>query len=206
MAAQLPILCFATAAAWEEWLEENHAGSSGIWMKIAKGDAGTSVGYPRALEAALCYGWIDGQKRKLDASWWLQKFAPRGPASVWSRINREKAIALVETGRMRPAGLAAIERAKESGQWDRAYESQRTAGVPPDLERELAANARARAFFATLNSQNRYAIIHRLQRAAQPETRARRLHTFVEMLERGLTIHPQRPKRVSPSGPRRAPR
>jgi len=192
-----PVLAFESARAWEGWLEENHARSEGIWMKIAKGPKGApSVSYAQALEAALCYGWIDGQKRKLDDSWWLQKFTPRGPKSIWSRVNREKAVALEKNGRMKPAGFSAMERAKADGRWTAAYDPQRDAGVPPDLQKELERSPRAREFFSTLSSVNRYAILFRIHTAKRPETRERRLRQFVEMLKKGKTIYPQTVKRA----------
>jgi uncharacterized protein YdeI (YjbR/CyaY-like superfamily) len=191
-AKDLPVIAFDSAETWEKWLADNHAASDGIWMKIAKNGAAASVTYAEALETALCHGWIDGQKDRFDDSWWLQKFTPRGPKSIWSRNNREKAEALVKAGRMRPAGLAAVERAKKDGRWDRAYESQRTATVPPDLRRALERDARARAFFSSLSGVNRYAILFRLQNAKKAETRKRRLEQFMEMLRKGETIHAER--------------
>ena len=148
-----------------------------------------SVSYAEALEVALCFGWIDSQKRGFDEECFLQRFTPRRPRGRWSRINREKAEALIEPGRMRPAGLAEVEAAKADGRWDAAYEGQRTAEVPADLQRELDARPAAREFFATLDSANRYAIVYRLGEAKKPETRERRLRKFVEMLERGEKIH-----------------
>jgi uncharacterized protein YdeI (YjbR/CyaY-like superfamily) len=188
----LPVLAFESPVAWKTWLDGNHARSSGIWMKIAKasGDA-RSLTYAEAIEVALCYGWIDGQKGRFDDAWWLQRFTPRGPRSIWSRINREKAEALVKTGMMKPSGLAAIEMAKRDGRWDAAYEGQKTAQVPPDLKRALAKDAPASAFFAKLSSVNRYAILFRLHNAKKAETRKRRLEQFMDMLRKGQTIHPQ---------------
>ena len=190
-AAELPVRAFRSPAQWEAWLRRNHSFSGGLWLRIAKKDAGiSSVTYAEALEAALCYGWIDGQKQKGDASTWLQKFTPRGPRSGWSRINREKAEALIESGRMRAPGLAAVERARRNGQWDSAYESPSRATVPEDLRKALSRNRAARDFFKTLNGANRYAILYRLQTASRPETRARRLSQFIEMLAQGKTLHP----------------
>ena len=139
---------------------------------------------------ALCYGWIDGQKGALDAEFWLQKFTPRGPRSQWSKVNREKATALIENGRMQPAGLAEVERAKADGRWEAAYDAQSKATVPEDLQRELDANPDAAAFFATLESYNRYAILYRIQEAKKPETRAKRIEKFIGMLKRGEKVHP----------------
>jgi uncharacterized protein YdeI (YjbR/CyaY-like superfamily) len=187
----LPILAFASQKKWEEWLTKNHSISKGLWLKIAKKGSETStVNYAQALESALCYGWIDGQKGPLDEEFWLQKFTPRGPRSKWSKINREKTDALIESGRMKPAGLAEIEKAKADGRWEAAYDSQSKASVPEDLQRELDANPDAAAFFATLDSANRYAILYRVQEAKKPETRARRIEKFIGMLKRGEKVHP----------------
>ena len=187
----LPVIAFASREAWAAWLAEHHAESRGLWLKIAKKGAGTdSVSYAEALEVALCYGWIDGQKDKLDDRHWLQRFTPRKARSKWSRINCAKAAALIEKGEMRPAGRREVERAKADGRWEAAYAGQRAATVPDDLRQELEKNGRAREFFATLDSANRYAILYRLHEAKRPETRARRLAKFVEMLEEGKKIHP----------------
>ncbi len=185
------ILAFADASAWSKWLAKNHASSSGLWMKIAKkGSEGSSVTYVDAIEMALIWGWIDGQKDKLDDAWWLQRFCPRGPKSIWSKINRDKALALIEAGKMKPSGLAQVERAKKDGRWEAAYDGQKTATVPPDLAKALAANARAARFFETLESYNRYAVLFRIHAAKKPETRARRIEKFVEMLARHEKLHP----------------
>jgi uncharacterized protein YdeI (YjbR/CyaY-like superfamily) len=186
----LPIISFASAAEWERWLQERHA-SDGVWIKMAKKASGiASVSHPEALDVALCFGWIDSRREGLDDRWFLQRFTPRRARSPWSRINREKVERLIAEGRMRPGGLAEVERAKADGRWDAAYAGQRAAVVPDDLQRELDSRPEARAFFETLNSQNRYAILYRLQQAKKPETRARRLAKFVAMLEAGETIHP----------------
>jgi uncharacterized protein YdeI (YjbR/CyaY-like superfamily) len=186
----LPVLPFKDKKAWSVWLAKNHAKSPGVWLKLAKKDSDVqSVTYPEALDAALCYGWIDGQKQAHDDAFWLQKFTPRGPRSIWSKINREKAEALIASGEMKPSGLAAIERAKENGQWEKAYESQSRASVPDDLQAALDRNPKAKAFFATLNSVNRYAIVFRVHNAKKPETRARRIQQFVAMLEQHEKIH-----------------
>lgn len=191
----LPMKLFKTPAAWEKWLEANHVKSAGIWMQIAKKDSGlTSVNYQEALDVALCYGWIDGQKRPLDDRTWLQRFTPRGPRSVWSKINTGKADALISSGRMRAAGLAAITVAKADGRWESAYQSWSTSDIPPDLQAALDAKPNAKAFFETLRGPNRYAIIYRVQTAKKPETRARRIADFVQMLERKETIHGQETK------------
>jgi uncharacterized protein YdeI (YjbR/CyaY-like superfamily) len=187
----LPQLAFADDAAWEAWLDEHHADARGVWVKIAKAKTGIeSVRYPEVLETALCFGWIDGRREKLDDTWFLQRFVPRTRRSPWSKINREKAERLIAEGRMRPAGHAAVEAAKADGRWEKAYAGQATMAVPDDLQRELDARPAARAFFATLNSQNRYAILYRLHEAKRPETRARRLEKFVAMLEAGEKLHP----------------
>jgi uncharacterized protein YdeI (YjbR/CyaY-like superfamily) len=190
MAGELPILLFARPADFETWLEENHAGSDGLWLKIAKKSAPEpSVTYAEALELALCFGWIDSQKRGLDETHFLQRFTPRRPRGKWSRINRDKAEDLIAAGSMRPAGVAEIDTAKADGRWDAAYEGASTAKVPDDLQRELDTNQAAREFFASLDSANRYAIVYRLNDAKKPETRERRLRKFVAMLERGEKIH-----------------
>jgi uncharacterized protein YdeI (YjbR/CyaY-like superfamily) len=186
----LPQLPFASPADWEAWLEENHE-SDGVWIVMAKKASGIdSVRYPEVLDTAICFGWIDGKRVALDETRFLQKFTPRRRRSRWSRINRDKAERLMAEGRMRPAGLAEVERAQADGRWDDAYEGPSAATVPDDLKRELDARPEAAAFFASLNSQNRYAIVYRLHEAKRPETRARRLAKFVAMLEAGERIYP----------------
>jgi len=186
----LPQLSFASGADWQAWLEDHHVSSDGVAIKIAKKGSGiASVAYPEVLDIALCFGWIDGRRNALDDNFFLQRFTPRRARSRWSRINREKAEALIAEGRMRPSGMAEVERAKADGRWDAAYEGQRTIAVPSDLQRELDARPEAAAFFATLRSQNRYSILYRLHDAKRPETRARRLEKFVAMLEAGETIY-----------------
>lgn len=190
MADELPILLFASLAELEAWLEENHAAAEGIWLKIAKKGSGVeSVTYAEALELALCFGWIDSQKRGFDEKHFLQRFTPRRPRGKWSQINREKAEGLIAAEAMRAAGLAEVEAAKADGRWDAAYSGQRTAKVPADLQEELDGNEAARKFFASLDSANRYAILYRLEEAKKPETRERRLQKFIGMLERGEKIH-----------------
>jgi len=187
----LPILSFDEKGSWEEWLAEHHQTSKGLWLKIAKKGTGiATVTYAEALDSALCYGWIDGQKGSLDDTFWLQKMTPRGPRSIWSKVNRAKALALIAEGRMKPAGREAVEQAKRNGRWEQAYDAQSTASVPADLQQELDRNPEAAAFFATLNSVNRYAVLHRIQEAKKPETRARRIEKFVAMLERHEKLHP----------------
>ena len=186
MADDLPIVLFAAPAEMEAWLEENHESLAGVWLKIAKKGSGVeSVTYAEALELALCFGWIDSQKRGFDERYFLQRFTPRRPRGKWSRINRDKAEELIASGSMRPAGMAEVEAAKTDGRWQAAYEGQRTATTPDDLQRELDSNPAAREFFTTLSSANRYAIVYRLNDAKKPETRERRLRKFVAMLERG---------------------
>jgi uncharacterized protein YdeI (YjbR/CyaY-like superfamily) len=194
----LPIVSFASALEWERWLEENHRTSAGVWLKIPKKPAPTAKkptptpapSYADALDVALCFGWIDGQKAAHDAAAWLQRFTGRGPRSRWSRINRDKATRLIAEGRMRPAGLEQVELARGDGRWDAAYEPQSRATVPEDLAAELERRPVAAAFFATLNSVNRYAILYRIGDAKRPETRAKRIRRFVEMLENGEKLHP----------------
>jgi uncharacterized protein YdeI (YjbR/CyaY-like superfamily) len=188
---ELPVRPFASPEEWDAWLAANHDSSDGLWVKIAKKASGVaSVAYPEVLEVALSYGWIDGQRKALDATWFLQKFTPRRARSRWSRINRDKATALIEAGRMKPAGLREVERARADGRWDAAYESPRNIGVPEDLQRELDADPAAAEFFAALDGQNRYAILYRLQDAKRAETRARRLREFVAMLKEGRKLYP----------------
>jgi uncharacterized protein YdeI (YjbR/CyaY-like superfamily) len=186
----LPILAFESARVWESWLSEHHSSSKGLWVKIAKKAAVIpSVTYDELVEVALCYGWIDGQAGSYDDSYWLQRFSARGPRSKWSKINRAKAGKLVESGKMQPAGLAAIERAKSSGTWEQAYDPPSSSPMPDDLQAALDANPEAAAFFETLNSSNRYAILYRVHDAKRPETRARRIAQFIEMLSRGEKLH-----------------
>ena len=187
---ELPILPFASAAAWEAWLEDEHARAAGVWLQLAKKDAGiATVTYAEALDAALCFGWIDGQRRALDERWFLQRFTPRTSRSRWSEINTRHVERLIAGGRMRPAGLAQVEAARADGRWEAAYAGQRTIGVPDDLQAALDDCPAAAAFFATLRGANRYAILYRVQDAKRPETRARRIDRFVAMLARGETLH-----------------
>jgi uncharacterized protein YdeI (YjbR/CyaY-like superfamily) len=191
VADDLEILSFEHADAFGAWLGEHHAVSPGIWLKLRKKGPGvTALDYAQALDVALCHGWIDGRKKAFDDRYWLQRFTPRRPRSRWSRINREKAEALIEQGRMRPAGLAEVDRARADGRWAAAYDGARTASVPGDLAAALAAAPAAAEFFATLDSANRYAILYRVQEAKKPETRARRIATFVAMLAEGKKLHP----------------
>ncbi|REG29463.1 uncharacterized protein YdeI (YjbR/CyaY-like superfamily) [Archangium gephyra] len=188
---EAPIIAFAKPRDWADWLSKNHASSRGLWVKLAKKASGIeSITYAQALEVALAWGWIDGLKRGFDDTAWIQKFTPRGPRSIWSKINRDKALALIEAGEMKPPGLEQVERAKQDGRWEAAYDSQSRATVPEDLSAALAANPRAAAFFSTLNSANRYAVLFRVHTAKKAETRARRIAQFVEMLARHETLHP----------------
>ena len=187
----LPIVPFASREAWEAWLEEHHATSEGLWLKIAKKGSGLeTVTYDQAVEIALCYGWIDGQARRLDEHYYLQRFTPRRPRSKWSKINRQRATELVERGKMKPAGLREVERAKADGRWEAAYDSPSTATVPEDLLRELEKNEKAREFFSKLDGRNRYAILYRIQDAKRPETRTQRIAEYVAMLAEQKKPHP----------------
>ena len=182
---------FKNPSAWSAWLEKNHRTSAGIWLRLAKKNSGLrSVTYAEALEAALCYGWIDGPKRPDSEQAWLQKFCPRSAKSIWSKINREKALALIEAGRITPAGHEAIEQAKSNGRWESAYDSPSRATVPDDFQASLNASPGANAFFTNLDRANRYAILFRIQTAKKTETRARNVQKFINMLERHEKIHP----------------
>ncbi|MDH6169551.1 uncharacterized protein YdeI (YjbR/CyaY-like superfamily) [Variovorax boronicumulans] len=188
-----PMEC-ANAAALKRWYKSHHATHAGVWLRIAKKASGiASIDHPEALEIALCFGWIDG-RRKSDKSngeqYFLQRFTPRTARSTWSKINRDKALKLIDEERMQPAGLAEVERAKADGRWDAAYDAASVATAPPDLQAALDANKKAAKFFATLDARNRYAVLFRTQGAKKPETRARRIAQFVEMLAKGEKIHP----------------
>lgn len=192
--ADAPAL-FKNAKAFETWLKRHHATADGLWLKIAKRHANeASVTYPEAVEIALCWGWIDGQKKSLDEQYFLQRFTPRRARSVWSKVNVDKAEALIKAGRMQAPGLAQIEAAKADGRWARAYDGARTSEVPEDLIAALDAAPAAKAFFSTINASNRYAVLWRIQTAVKPETRARRITQLVEMLARGETVHIFKPK------------
>ncbi|KQX98203.1 bacteriocin-protection protein [Rhodanobacter sp. Root480] len=185
------MLHFEQPSGWATWLDENHAASPGAWLRIAKkGADAQSVSYDEAIAVALCFGWIDGQKKAHSDRFWLQKFTRRSDKSVWSKINRDKALALVKARKMKPAGLKEIERAKLDGRWDAAYDSSSKATVPSDFQSALDGNARAKAFFGTLDSRNRYAVLFRIQTAKKAETRAKRISQFVLMLERHEKVHP----------------
>ena len=187
----LPVAAFASAAEWEAWLADHHATSPGVWLKLAKKNAAApTVSYADALDGALCYGWIDGQKGALDDAYWRQRFTPRRPGSRWSQANCTKAEALISQGRMQPSGLREVEQAKADGRWDAAYAGQRAAEVPDDLRQALEANPAAQAFFSALDRANRYAILYRVQDAKKSETRARRIAQFVIMCAEGRKLHP----------------
>ena len=189
--SNLPITSFASRDAWGSWLARHHADSSGLWLKIAKKGSGIdTVSYAEALDVALCYGWIDGQKASFDENYWLQRFTPRRARSKWSKVNRHKATELIETGEMKPAGLREVEQAKADGRWEAAYDAQSTATVPDDLRRELEKNDTAREFFAKLDSRNRYAVLYRIQDAKKPETRARRIEKYVAMMTEQEKLYP----------------
>ena len=192
MADDPEVLPFATAEDWEAWLREHHETvTAGVWIKFARKASGIrTVTYREALQVALRFGWIDGQARGQDESWYLQRFTPRRARSIWSKRNRDFATALIEAGEMEPAGLREVERAKADGRWDAAYDAPSTATVPDDLQAALDANPAATEFFAGLDRQNRYAILHRVQTAKRPETRARRIEKFVAMLAAGERIYP----------------
>jgi len=186
----LPVRLFKSLADWAAWMEKNHGRSTGLWLRIAKkGSDLRSASYQEALEIALCYGWIDGQKRPESEDAWLQKFVPRSSRSIWSKINQAKALKLIASGQMKAAGLEAIENAKKNGRWESAYDSPAGSEVPADFQAGLDGNPRAAAFFRTLNRANRYAILWRIQTVKRAETRARKIETFIIMLERGEKIH-----------------
>jgi uncharacterized protein YdeI (YjbR/CyaY-like superfamily) len=186
-----PPLLFEDQEAWLLWLRKNHATSSGVWLRIAKkGAAVRSVSYLQAIDCALCFGWIDGQKKSDDESYWLQRFTPRSEKSIWSKINRAKAIRLIELGQMSAAGLREVERAKRDGRWEGAYDSPSGATIPADFQAVLNKIPRAKAFFATLDSRNRYAVLFRIQTAKKAETRAKRIKQFAKMLSQHEKIYP----------------
>jgi uncharacterized protein YdeI (YjbR/CyaY-like superfamily) len=181
---------FASAAAWDRWLARHHADSPGVWLQIAKHGTGVeTVTYPEAVEIALCHGWIDGQRRRRDDIYFQQRFTPRTPRSKWSKINCDRAEALIASGRMQAAGHAQVDAARADGRWDAAYSSPSAIEVPDDLAAALRRNAKARRAFDGLDGRNRYAVLYRIHDAKRPETRARRIEQFVTMLAEGRTIH-----------------
>jgi uncharacterized protein YdeI (YjbR/CyaY-like superfamily) len=186
----LPVLLFVAQSDWRAWLEKNHMQFQGLWLKHAKKSSGkTSVSYQEALEEALCFGWIDSQKQAYDEDYFLQKFTPRGPKSVWSKINVAKAEELINSGKMQPAGLQAVKLAKQDGRWDAAYDSSSSNKIPEDFLVELDKNPKAKQFFGTLNKANIYAFSWRIQTAKKPETRKAKIDEFIEMLNRGQKLH-----------------
>lgn len=186
-----PLEFFAKPADFESWLREHHAKASCIWVKYAKKKSGIpSIDWNEAVDVALCFGWIDGQAKALDNTYAIQRFTPRGRRSKWSKLNRDRVARLMKAGRMQPAGVAEVERAKADGRWDSAYDSPANARVPDDLAAALAKSAMAKKFFDSLSATNRYAILYRLQEAKKPETRVRRLEKFVAMLKKGEKLHP----------------
>jgi uncharacterized protein YdeI (YjbR/CyaY-like superfamily) len=188
--ADLPILPFKTPEDWEAWLAEHHDKLQGVWIKIAKKSTGEqSINHPGALDVALCYGWIDGQTRGIDERYYLQKFTPRRPKSTWSKINVEKIAVLTAAGKMKPAGIAAVEAAKLDGRWDQAYDSPSNSKMPDDFQAALDKHPKAKAFYATLNKTNTYAILWRIQTAKKPETRLARMEKLIAMLEEGKKLH-----------------
>jgi uncharacterized protein YdeI (YjbR/CyaY-like superfamily) len=175
---------------WANWLAENHSSSPGVWLQLAKKGADIqSVSYDEAIEVALCFGWIDGHKKTYSEQFWLQKFTRRSDNSIWSKNNKDKALALIKEGKMKPAGLQEVDRAKSDGRWDAAYDSASKATVPSDFQSALDSNTRAKNFFETLDGRNRYAILFRIQTAKKAETRAKKIAQFVQMLERHEKVH-----------------
>lgn len=186
----LPILFFESGKEWEEWLSDHYDQQTGIWMKFAKKASGvTSITYDAALEVALCYGWIDGQSKSIDEVYYLQKFTPRRPQSMWSKRNIERVTALIKSGRVQAPGLAAIEAAKKDGRWQRAYDAPSSMQMPTDFQEALNKHPKAKAFWQTLNKTNIYAILWRIQTAKRPETRAIRIQKLMKMLEEGKKLH-----------------
>lgn len=186
MAPDYPIITFASQKDWAKWLAKEHAQSDGVWIKIAKKASGIpSVDYTEALDVALCYGWIDGQLKRVDDDYYVQKFTPRRARSKWSKVNIGKVEKLTADGKMKPAGLAQIEAAKADGRWEAAYDSPRTATVPPDLQAAIDKKVKAKKTFESLTSGQRYSILYSIQDAKRPETRERRITKFVDMLARG---------------------
>jgi uncharacterized protein YdeI (YjbR/CyaY-like superfamily) len=179
-----PVLLFANSAAFDRWLAKHGAKATVVWIKYAKKGSGEpSITWTEAVDVALCHGWIDGQAKSIDERYYLQRYTPRRPTSPWSKINRERVARLIADGRMRPAGLVQVERARADGRWDAAYDSPRTAVVPDDLVAALARRAKANAAFAKLGATARYSILHRLQAAKRPETRARQIAAVIAKLE-----------------------
>lgn len=188
--ADYPVLFFETENQWTDWLEKNHDKSDGVWLKFAKKASGIkSVNHASTLDPALCYGWIDGQSKSLDDTFYLQKYTPRRAKSIWSKINIAKVEQLIKDGKMKPAGQAEIDRAKADGRWEQAYDSPANITMPEDFQKALDASPKAKDFYATLNKTNTYAILWRIATAKKPETRARRIEKLIDMLNRGEKIH-----------------
>jgi uncharacterized protein YdeI (YjbR/CyaY-like superfamily) len=189
--ALMQILHFKSSAEFRRWLEKNHAGSDGLWLRIFKKDSSEkSLTYAEALDQALCYGWIDGQKKSFDELSWLQKFTPRRSKSGWSKMNTQHVERLTKAGEMTSAGVEAVEAAKADGRWKAAYASPRNASPPEDFLKELRKNRKAKAFFGTMNKANVYSIVYRLQTAKRPETRKKRMKLILAMMDQGKTFHP----------------
>ena len=186
----LPVMAFPDQAAFEAWLEAEGATAPGVYVKLAKKGAGVaSVTYAEIVESALCFGWIDGRANRIDDQFYVQRMTPRRPKSVWSKKNVDAVEALTEAGRMRPAGLAAVEAARADGRWERAYAGSATITVPDDFAEALAAEPAAQKEFETLDGANRYAVLWRVHTANTPATRAKRIATLVQMLAEGRRIH-----------------
>jgi len=188
--ANMPVIAFQSAKEWHSWLSKNAGVSIGVWLKIFKKDSKEkTVTYAEALEEALCFGWIDGQKKSLDEHAWLQKFCPRGPKSIWSKVNIAHVERLTKAGKMKPEGLKAVASAKADGRWEAAYDPARTMTVPDDFIKELSKNKKALAFYKTLNKTNLFSIAFRLQTAKKPETRQKRMEVIIDMLAKGEKFH-----------------
>jgi uncharacterized protein YdeI (YjbR/CyaY-like superfamily) len=189
-APRLQVLEFGDQPAWESWLREHHGDAAGVWLRIAKKSASVStVAYPEVLDTAICHGWIDGQRKPLDETYFLQRFTPRGPRSKWSQVNRDKALAMIEADRMHPAGQAQVDAARADGRWEAAYEPQSRATVPDDFQRALNENPTARDFFATLTGSRRYAFLYRLHNVRSPQRRAQRIADYIVRLSEGRTLN-----------------
>jgi uncharacterized protein YdeI (YjbR/CyaY-like superfamily) len=188
--SELPVLEFKSQADWERWLDKNQSRTDGVWLKYAKKDSGIkTLNHSEAIDAALCYGWIDSQAKGFDEKYYLVKFTPRRAKSVWSKINVERAARLIAEGKMKPAGLAQVEAAKTDGRWERAYAGQATAEIPEDFKAALAKNKKAAEFFESLTKANKYAFIWRLHHVKRPETRAANIEKYVQMLAQGQKFH-----------------
>lgn len=184
--SELSVVPFANQKKWTDWLAKQHDKSAGVWLKLAKKDSGIpSITYEEALDVALCYGWIDGQKKGFDNKYWLQKFTPRGAKSIWSKINTEKAERLIASGEMKPAGLKVIEAAKADGRWDAAYESQKNISIPEEFQAALDTHKKAKEAFLSLKSAERYSFLFRLHHVKKAETRSKKIQEYIAMLERG---------------------